>query len=441
MKSFLVISFLCFTFGLSHAQWVDGGRKQTQSVKGNGDLLVDGGVMYFFNEDNMMQKSTDNGMSWIDLSDSGLPPKGAGVAKNVSIMSAAGGRIYAPMNYGNGGGMVFYSTDQGDTWLMDTVGAPGQVLGWGGLPVIDDLHAWGHWLFVNWNGPNMFDIKTFGGTYTRNQYMVQGIHNPHSVTSHGDTLFVGTSVGIYYTVDGGANFITPQNAGWDGILPKLTIEGSRIYAFAHKGTSPWFMMYSDDAGNHWTTQDISAATNQKILNGDYVSPVAIHVKGNWIELSFGQNHFNQAANVWKSTDLGKTWSVDSAGLPNEYIESVTHFAYTPDGNLWAVRGHENIYRQKIDAGSGGASVSSSLRSAQPSMVWSSTNGVLILTMLQSSNAQITLVDMLGRTVRSVNDAGIPVVGAMTVRGVSAGRYWVLLRTKDGYTEVVPVLVE
>ena len=90
MRLILVIFLLVLSLP-THGQWLNGGRKQSQSVQSNGDLLVDDGVMYFFNADNFMQKSTDNGATWIDLADSGLPPKGPGVNKAVSIMKAAGG--------------------------------------------------------------------------------------------------------------------------------------------------------------------------------------------------------------------------------------------------------------------------------------------------------------------------------------------------------------
>lgn len=351
-KQLLFLVFFVLSLSTASAQWIEGNRKQSQSVKGNGAILVHNDVMYFWNEENHFQTSSDNGGTWNDP-----PDTISGANPHVRDMSASGDRVYAALSFGTGNGLPIYSTDQGVTWLPDTLGAPGHALGWAGRPVVSRLIAWGgKWLLVKWDQPTPFDIKTFDGPFVSNAFMNVGANHPQSFVAKGDTLFCAASK-FYYTTDGGATFVTPANNGYPGSGAFLTADGNRMYVLAVVGFgNPYNLYYTDDNGENWSMIDITALTNLTVLGGGKIYPNAFFLKGDHLEFSSVQETFNTPPNIWKSTDLGATWSRDTAGLPTAFAHSIDRFAYTSDGTLWAVRSHENIYKQKIDEGTGGGNV-------------------------------------------------------------------------------------
>lgn len=345
--------FISISFIPLSSQWLDGGRKQSSDTKGNGGLLVHQGVMYLWNEQNHFQISMDNGKSWNDPKDSI-----GGANPHVKKITAASGRVYGGLNFGTGNGVPIYSTDKGVTWIADTLGAPGHALGWAGMPVVSDIYAWGHWLYVKWDQPVPHSIKAFDGKYVIDTVMNNGANQPYSVIAKGDTLFAAGSK-VYYTTNGGATWIFPKNTGYSGYGGKLLVDGSRLYMFAYRAfLKPCYLYYSDDNAENWTEIDITSLTSRKVLNGDLYSPLAVFIKGNRIEFATNQEKYNSAPNIWKSDDLGKTWSNDTLGLPTTFVSGVVNFAYTSDGMLWCVRNSENIYKQKIDNGSGNSAVES-----------------------------------------------------------------------------------
>jgi hypothetical protein len=328
------------------AQWLEGGRKQAQALNGNGALLVHQNVMYLWNEQNHFQTSYDNGLTWTDPSDNIQGPN-----PHVTKMSAANGRVYAGLNFGSGNGVPIYSEDKGVTWDVDTIGAPGHALGWSGLPVVSDIYAWGKWLYVKWDRPVAYSIKTIGGPYVFDKTINDGANNPYSVIAKGDTLFLAGSK-VYFTTDGGKTFVFPKNNGYTGYGGKLQVDGKRLYMFAYKAfLQPCYLYYSDDNAENWTTIDITSLTTKRVLNGDLYFPQAFFIKGNHIEFTAGQDKFTTPPNIWKSDDLGKSWSTDSEGIPATFVSGVVNFAYTPNGYLWCVPSYENIYKKKLDSGS------------------------------------------------------------------------------------------
>ena len=414
------------------AQWVEANRKQSQSVKGNGALIVHDGTMYFWNEENHFQMSSDNGATWSD------PPDGiSGANPHVVRMSATGDRVYAALNFGTGQGMPIYSSDRGVTWQPDTVGAPAHALGWGGLPVVSDIYAWGgKWVYVKWDQPNTpHHIKTFDGRWTPNVHMSTGGNNPTSVVAKGDTLFAAGSK-VYYTVDGGATWITPANAGLTGFLGKLFLDGHRIYMFAFTQFGrPATLFYTDDNAESWKQIDVSALMNRRVINGDPYFPVAAFFKGNRIEFATALESYNSPPNVWRSTDLGTTWERDTAGLRSAYAIGVMGFAYTNDGTLWVVPSHENIYRQKIDGGVAGVrdrhvDLPYTALRVHPNPMGSS-SAIELVTPVRE-HLRVSIADARGATVALLHD-GVVEAGAQRLvwdrEGVAAGLY--LLRVQCG----------
>jgi hypothetical protein len=353
MKKIVLIIFALFLTISASAQWVEGGRKQEQALNGNGAILYHGGKLYTFNETMFISRSDDNGATWIDLPDSGMPPKGAGVTKNIKTLSGANGRIYGGMNFGDGTGVPVYSSDMGETWHHDTLGAPAHALGWNGFPAVSDIYAWGHWVYVSWDSPNAYDIKTFDGPFTRNTFISSGINQPQGRCAKGDTLFIASNK-FYYTVDGAATFITPTNAGYPAVGGKLHLDGNRIYMIGREvWNGPFFIYYTDNNGENWTKVDVTSFSSRKDIGGTYYKPSAYFIKGNNMWAAVDQDKFDTPPNIWMSSDFGATWSPDTLGIPKNFVNYVTGFAYSNDGTLWCSPSYQNIFKKKIDAGTGG----------------------------------------------------------------------------------------
>ncbi|MBK9249904.1 MAG: T9SS type A sorting domain-containing protein [Ignavibacteria bacterium] len=348
MRIFILFTlFFSLFYSPSYSQWLDGGRQQVNVLDGNGSLIVSEDVMYLWNGQNHFQTSNNNGLTWNDPSDSI-----GGANPHVRKMSASNGRVYAGLNFGTGNGVPIYSTDKGITWIADTLGAPGHALGWAGMPVVSDIYTWGHWLYVKWDQPRPYSIKSFGETFKFDSLMNEGINHPTSVISKGDTLFLAGNK-IYFTTDGGATWIFPKNNGYTGISGKLFVEGIRLYMIAYKAfAQPCTLFYSDDNAENWTEVDISSLAKNKDLAGNYFYPSDYFIKGKNIWFAAGSVKFNTKPNIYKSTDFGVTWTNDTLGLETSFVNGVNCFAYTNDGYLWVSPSYHNIFKQKISDPSG-----------------------------------------------------------------------------------------
>lgn len=429
---FVLVSILSVSSSL--AQWTEGGRAQDQALKGNGGILVHNGTMYLWNEQNHFQMSTDNGATWTDPQDSI-----GGANPHVKKIVAAQNRLYAGLNFGTGNGVPIYSEDKGITWTADTLGAPGHALGWAGMPVVSDIYAWGHWLYVKWDQPIPYSIKSFDSPYVFDTVMNKGVNQPSSVIAKGDTLFAAGSK-IYYTVDGGATWVFPKNNGYSGYNGKLFVEGSRLYMIAYSAfQKPAYLYYSDDNAENWTQVDITSLTTKKDIAGNLLFPSAYFVKGQNIWFAAGFDHFNSQPNIFKSNDFGKTWASDTAGLPTSYVNAATGFAYTEDGYLWVVPSYNNIYKQKISNASG-VEVEVS-ENGQFRIIPNPCSTNFSVSVPDRNVESYELRDVLGRVV----SFGSGLYGLNTyeinVNGISSGVYQLLLKNKAGYLSSISVVVE
>jgi hypothetical protein len=334
IRSLLLLFLYSFAItSASQAQWIeDESRRQEMNVHGNGALIVNDGVLWFWNETKHFQYSTDYGSTWQDPSDNI-----GGANPHVTFMSASGNRVYAALNFGTGQGIPIYSTDMGVTWIEDTLGAPGSAQT--GRPTVGKAYAWGgKWVFVTWGQPKGYSLKTFDGPYVFNTFLNEGINNPSSVVAKGDTLFL-SGAKVYYTTDGGQTFVTPANNGYAGYGAQLSVDGSRLYMAAFEGwQKPAYIFYSDDNAENWTK------------GPEIPYPNLYFIRGNNMEIALNAEKVNTTPNVKYSNDGGATFVIDTLGLPTEYVPGVTGFAYTPDGMLWISPAHQKLFKRKFDEG-------------------------------------------------------------------------------------------
>lgn len=340
MRSLLAALLFALSFpSFAISQWTEVHR-QDAATNGNGALYSADGKLFLWDGEHKMHRSTDNGASWVDIGETGLPVAGAN--PHISRMSYANGRLYAGLNYGTGNGLPAYTTNDGESWVLDTVGAQKHALGWEGYAVVSDLHAWAGHLFVKWDAPDAFDIKSFDGTYQRNAFLAH--HDPQGVTSKGNTLFISSDK-LYYTTDFGVTWVTPANNGYRS-GGQLLVDDERIYMLASD------LYYTDDDGENWTRIDMSSITSKPALLGSQ-SITAYFAKGENIVIGANsEKWYNSRLNLWSSTDLGLTWVPDSNGTNPHYYATVAGLSYHSDGSLFAVSTLQSTYNRKFDDGAG-----------------------------------------------------------------------------------------
>ncbi len=380
MTKLLILLLLLLPLSAS-ADWIDGGLEQPGNSSGNGDMITVGSTLIFWNGTLGIVRSTDNGQTWQDVDPADNNSQGGFVAK----FAASNGKIWAARSYGSGQGALTVSTDDGLTWQFDTVGSQPHALGWGGYAVISDMYSWDGYLFVKWDAPDAYDIRKPDGTYTRPSYWTA--NDPHSVVAIGSTLY-SISNGLSFTTDYGVTWQKTANAGFPMSGTTLQSDGERLYILGTTGfNQPNHLWYSDDKGESWTMISAAGISDRTGLGGTYTSITAHFAKGENLYLGTQPTqYFGSRPNVFRSTNGGITWFVDTTGLGVPYYSSVIGFNYHTDGHVWVIPGLDGVYKQKLDNGGGGGGglagsakllsprTGSVLQDAEVRFVWSSVAG-------------------------------------------------------------------
>jgi hypothetical protein len=359
-----------FTLSGKVVQWVGGcGKKlfaQTQDSfyvsrnagetwSNNNNISKIAGVNSFaeigltvFAGGNSVQRSTDNGMSWVNMS-SGLPNEGLEVQALVAIDS----NLYTVASYGTWRGAIssiFCSTDFGNSWVLRsdssinffllvaigtnlfTTEEGGKVLrstdgglNWigTGLTTSFDLNC----MFVDgtviygggatdrsWTHGNIFRSADSGVSWVQ---VGQWEPPVSSMAACGRKIFAGTTAGLFCSMD---SCLSGELVG----LPDLGVSsmfavGNKLYThgFLSKNqgitwtatdNDPWMMIdstilatnnsgisYSSDNGDKWIQTNLPNTVGYLVRIGKYV---------------FASTTFNVTdTDVFRSPDEGRTWSV------------------------------------------------------------------------------------------------------------------------------------
>lgn len=266
-------------------------------------LFVDGSTIYV-GSTGMVFRSTDGGTSF-DKLNNGIGDALSGCTDIVKI----GNRVYAAFG-GNGGRGVYYSEDQGDTWIADTAG-------WQAIanvpvkPYARRLHAF--------NDTHLFAILETNYTLYKkpedaewSAFPIPGDYRtPSDIFFDGDTIFVCQ---VSTTVPKSA-YTTNLGMTWEyrvgtGKEPLNRIwknhSGKELYAsiadFAKWGQE--WLIRSTDNGMSWDT----------ITPRNTTAVTSVYADGDIVLASFGGS-FTAADSTNKiilSTDRGDTWTDISA---------------------------------------------------------------------------------------------------------------------------------
>ncbi len=210
-------------------------------------------------------RSNDNGISWSN-------DNNALVGLATSSMITIGNTIYAGTRYGGGTNQrgVYKSTDNGLTWQAINNGLPSTI-------AVHSITYNGEYIFIG-TDKGIFQSNNLGSAWTEanNGLMFNMSHPINAVLAVGQTVFAGQTYGGSSNLQYIGGVSTSDNAGaswWHNYymdyssVTSLFQSGSAIYAGCLMTTNSIFK--SNDLGQTWTVfTDGLATSNINTINGN-----------------------------------------------------------------------------------------------------------------------------------------------------------------------------
>jgi photosystem II stability/assembly factor-like uncharacterized protein len=353
--------------------------------------------------DKGVYRSTDDGTSWVEADD-GLPTLSSvyvtdfisgpstGLAGTPSIFAATSIGVYVSTNNGvkwwdtgtelfrkegwpscltilgdylyaggyQGGGVWKYSTRIDTGWAVQPSGTGDMLYT---VKAVDNNVVWAGGtngcVLRTTNGGVTWDSVGAGVIGTATVFSVDALDASNALVS----TYTGDAA-IYKTTNGGSiwqNVFAQTGGAIAGIRMKSTLEG---YAVGIPVDGKWTVLKTTDGGNTWTH-----IPNEPTQIGDESVTFGVDLTGN--TLSFGTT----SGKIYRSTDLGTTWSSDSiseemvyaihsnsptiglAGFYNGAIDRTTNggvswdTAHSAGGNsVNCISGLENEYWATVGSG-------------------------------------------------------------------------------------------
>jgi photosystem II stability/assembly factor-like uncharacterized protein len=336
MKRILCTLGLAVSIFTAHAQW-------TQTSAGGGsDITAHNGKLFALTTSQQLIVSTNNGGSWSDVTTDTLEGR-------PDFLASAGNRLYvATYNVNNAHGLIYYSTDDGASWTLDTVGMPNALLQPPGKGDVRKLLSYdGDRLVANFGGVDAYCTKrTTDAAWTVMTDLAS--HDPDHYITKGDSLMaIGTGAIIKYSTNGGQSFSDISSTGLPSAYAPTCVHRSttgRIYMalnlFIQQRTA---LFYSDDFGATWDSLNIYSYVKTNFV-GQRQTITALFSRGNAVYMAFNNDKSNTTADIFRSDNAGQTFVKDTVGLKidNFPTEQVLRF-YEHDNRLFSVHNNTDIH--------------------------------------------------------------------------------------------------
>lgn len=341
---------------------------------------------HLFNADVSLRESNDGGATW-------HTSNGVHADQHSMAWAAAGGHRYR-VYLGNDGG--FYrseSNGQTDTWIHATyepfsqsyhlaVAADdptrlatglqdnGSVRTWTDSQPPQNLSQWnaygggdGHEVLIDYTDHNIYyECYQVGNCHrhvdANGKQIVTAFGETHSTRittdapivldpTHHNVLYFGGNV-LDRSTNGGKTFtaISPPGDYLTGPVPPDENDRGPFYAgeyatitwIAPAKTAPNTIYVGTDTGNVWKTTDLGAhwrKFSHRLLPTRWVNSIVVDpTNARHVMVAFsGYREGDLSANVWQTTNGGRTWQNISGVLPNAPVEMLTYDQ--PHGQLYA----------------------------------------------------------------------------------------------------------
>lgn len=314
MKSILLCLFLVTV--AAQAQWTKVSIGSFNNIIWPGKIvLVDGSVIYA-GSDGLVCRSRDGGATFTKCND-GIYDALSGATGMLKV----GNRLYVSFG-GNGGRGIYYSTNEGDTWIPDTAGYPNKMFA-KQIYKFQDKYIFGV-LESNFTVYKSIDDASWKVLNVPSDY-----RTPSGLYFDGDTIFVSqTSTTVpkaAYTTDFGATWNYRIGKGLSPLAKIFKNEsGKELYSsnsnFATFGED--WLIRSTDNGFTWDTVTKKNKTSLK----------SVYASGDVVIAAFGSNFSLRADTVNKiilSTDRGNSWTDLSGDFNSKlgfYFHSINSLA-------------------------------------------------------------------------------------------------------------------
>jgi len=228
-------------------------------------------------------------------------------------------------------GMLYRSTNQGETWHFFQNGIPLIDPNWPYIQVVMDID-------VNSNGDLFAALNTEGAyrrltTDTSWHFINSNIPDTNIFSicvNSNDVVFGGYRNGyIYKSNDNGDNWVESLSGIQDYTVELLKSADEYVFAILHNYNYPYqdssLGYYSYDNGNNWIDLNISGVGSRVNSIGFYNDIIVIGT---------------DTSGVFISSDFGNNWIRSNEGLSDKTVKSIV---VTPDGVVICGTENEGIY--------------------------------------------------------------------------------------------------
>ncbi|WP_421753104.1 T9SS type A sorting domain-containing protein [Croceimicrobium sp.] len=347
MRQVLLSLLLLYSFS-SYSQWDSCGI--TKALNNPNIEAIDAfthfqGRLYVHTYLSGLQYSDDYGNTWDTLAQSafnGIPVQFYSHNQKLyasTLVSAAAG------------GIQYYSVNQGQNWIIDTVGMPLSAISQSYRARVLKAQQMGDYLFYQLNTPNSFywrhkDSTVYHADAFANGNFMNGFEVYH------DTLWASIGGSFYYLSQPRGTFVPCTNTN----LPNLTLASilfctaQKIYMATTDANQDWNLYWTDNRGNSWNTIAL-----QSILgNGAFGQKRGIscmYAEGNEIWLGLKSKGANEKVGILYSADAGANWSLQENNLPiDPFGTNAVKSIRRAGGYLFAEMSFKDVYRQGQNIG-------------------------------------------------------------------------------------------
>lgn len=422
MKSKLTLFILSFLMlSSAFAQWERVTVTGLPTGVGISTMYHDG-TTFWAGSVGEIYKSSDNGSTWTEVNN-GLQ---SGVS-GVSGITKLGNRIYASFS-GNGNYFVYYTTDEGANWVLDTAGWRSIA---GVVPAAVQLLTFKEYVLAKCES-NYIMYKKNSDTKWSTLNVLSAFRTPGAMYYVGDSLFLGLGY-VSGTADMGVTWSTPRSSVLPAGLPLNFLHNAQqdhsnpatLYANLQiLSNSKNYMYVTKDNQYTWD----SIPVNLKAPNA--IS--AMYANGNEIYAAYQGSFTDSTQKMFTSADGGKTWTDITTNL-----YSYTPFKFLSINRLLKAGGY--IYASGLPDGifryqAGSSGVAETVRNYQLDVYPNPASQVVHLS--QPADAY-TLTNLQGSVVRSENGNAISQVD---IRSLDPGIYLLQLESA-GKIAVKKIVVE